>query len=112
MVNSALQLAIRSADHLLVLGRMDAAATILENYLFAYPPAAPILTRLGRIRLEQGRSQEAAELLKRALACNGGEGAAGATPPVLLDQAASGEPPGGAPGGGEAGKAATGGSGS
>ena len=70
MVNRALNLAIRSADHLMLLGQPEAAATILENYLLAHPPAAQVFSRLGRIRLEQGNAAEAAKLLERSLRCS------------------------------------------
>lgn len=61
------RLAINAADHLVDKGRLDAAASILENYLSAHPQNPEILRRLGRIRLEQGRADEAMTLLQSAL---------------------------------------------
>ena len=61
------RLAISTADHLVKMNRLDAAAQILENYLSAHPENADVLRRLGRIRLSQGQPQAAAPLLERAL---------------------------------------------
>ena len=63
----AFRLAIAACDHLVFLQRLDAAATILENYLHAHPPAACVLRRLGHVRLRQGRPHDAARLLEAAL---------------------------------------------
>lgn len=60
-------LAINAADHLASKGRLDAAASILRNYLSNHPPRAEILQRLGRILLAQGRTAEAVPLLEQAL---------------------------------------------
>ena len=60
-------LAINAADHLVVKGRLDAAASILRNYLATNPPKPEILQRLGRILLALGRSEEAIPLLQQAL---------------------------------------------
>ncbi len=72
MHNKALVLAIRTADHLVERGEPEAAANILQRYLAAYPPSAQVLQRLGRLRLAQGKSAEAAALLQQALACREG----------------------------------------
>ncbi len=61
------QLAINAADHLVSKGRLDSAASILENYLSAHPACGDIMRRLGRIRLSQGRADLAQPLLERAL---------------------------------------------
>lgn len=63
-----LELALRSADALLAKSDPEAAAVILERYLKAHPANAAVLGRLGRIRLSQGRPDEAAPLLEQALA--------------------------------------------
>lgn len=60
-------LAINAADHLVSKGRLDAAASILRNYLSTNPALPDILQRLGRILLAQGRSSEAIPLLQQAL---------------------------------------------
>lgn len=60
-------LAINAADHLVSKGRLDAAASILRNYLSTNQPKAEVLHRLGRIYLAQGRSAEAVPLLQQAL---------------------------------------------
>ncbi len=60
-------LAINAADHLVRKGRLDSAASILENYLSAHPECGGILRRLGRIRLAQGRADLARPLLEQAL---------------------------------------------
>jgi Flp pilus assembly protein TadD len=79
VVNRALHLAIRSVDHLVLIGQTEAAATILENYLQVHPPVPEVLSRLGRIRLEEGRSEEAARLLEQALKYSAGARGASAT---------------------------------
>jgi Flp pilus assembly protein TadD len=61
------RLAINAADHLVGKGRLDAAASILENYLSAHAESPDIVRRLGRIRLQQGRPDLATQLLQRAL---------------------------------------------
>lgn len=63
------RLAVNAADHLVAKKRLDAAASILENYLSAYEEHPDVLRRLGRIRLAQGRPKDAAPLLERALHC-------------------------------------------
>ena len=63
----AFALAIQSSDHLIAEKYYDAAAIILERYLNIHPPHARVLRRLGRVRLFQGRPQEAVPLLARAL---------------------------------------------
>jgi hypothetical protein len=60
-------LAVKTADHLARSQQFDAAAAILENYVAVHGPEAEILRRLGGLRLRQGRPQEAATLLERAL---------------------------------------------
>ncbi len=60
-------LAINAADHLVAKGRLDAAASILKNYLSTNKPLPEILQRLARILLAQGRSAEAVPYLERAL---------------------------------------------
>jgi tetratricopeptide (TPR) repeat protein len=64
---TTLQLAVRSTDQLIAMEEYEAAARILENYLSVYPPDAGLLSRLGRIRLQQSRAAEAAELFQQAL---------------------------------------------
>lgn len=61
-------LAVNAADHLIGKNRLDAAASILENYLSAHPESADILRRLGRIRLLQGNPEIAVPLFERAIA--------------------------------------------
>lgn len=61
------RLAINAADHLVVKNRLDAAASILENYLSAHAECAEVLQRLGRIRLAQGSPDAAVPLFERAL---------------------------------------------
>ena len=60
-------MAINASDHLVRMKRLDAAASILENYLSAHPPSSEILRRLGKIRLAQGRPDEAAQAFESAL---------------------------------------------
>lgn len=60
-------LAVRSAKHLDRAGQIDAAASILENYLAVHGMEAEILRLLGSLRLRQGRARDAAVLLERAL---------------------------------------------
>jgi len=60
-------LAINAADHLVSKNRLDAAASILRNFLSNHPPRADILQRLGRILMAQGRSAEAIPLFEQAL---------------------------------------------
>ena len=62
------RLAINAADHLVRKGRLDAAASILENYLSAHPENPDVMRLLGRIRLKEGRPDLATPLLQRALA--------------------------------------------
>lgn len=66
-MNRVRNLAINAADHLVAKKRLDAAASILENYLSAHEESADILRRLGRIRLELKQPEEAARHLRRAL---------------------------------------------
>ncbi|MEO0974179.1 MAG: hypothetical protein AAFX85_13890 [Pseudomonadota bacterium] len=68
MSEKALVLAITTADHLVACGEHEAAASVLQCYVDAYSPHAGILQRLGRVRLSQGRSAEAAQHLEEALA--------------------------------------------
>ena len=65
-------LALNAADHLMAKGRLDAAASILQNYLSTSRPEPEVLQRLGRIYLAQGRSAEAVPLLQQALTCFSG----------------------------------------
>lgn len=60
-------MAINAADHLVAKGRLDAAASILKNYLSTNKPLPEILHRLARILLAQGRSAEAVPYLQQAL---------------------------------------------
>jgi uncharacterized protein HemY len=60
-------LAVRSAEHLDRAGQLDAAASILENYLAVHGMEAEILRLLGSLRLRQGRARDASVLLERAL---------------------------------------------
>lgn len=60
-------LAINASDHLVAMKRLEAAASILQNYLSAHDACPAVLRRLGRIRLAQQNPVEAAELFKRAL---------------------------------------------
>lgn len=60
-------LAINAADHLVAKGRLDAAASILKNYLSTNAAMPEILQRLARILLAQGRSAEAVPYLQQAL---------------------------------------------
>ena len=62
-------LALNAADHLMSKGRLDAAASILQNYLSTNHPDGSVMQRLGRIYLAQGRSEEAVHLLQQALTC-------------------------------------------
>ncbi|MFK8028898.1 MAG: tetratricopeptide repeat protein [Gammaproteobacteria bacterium] len=62
-------LALNAADHLVGKKRLDAAASILRNYLSTNQPDPQVLQRLGRIYLAQGRSAEAIPLLQQALDC-------------------------------------------
>lgn len=66
-MNRVSALAINAADHLVSKGRLDAAASILRNYLSANSPRPEILQRLGRILIAQGRTAEAIPLLESAL---------------------------------------------
>lgn len=63
----AFTLAIHSSDHLIAHKHYVAAARILERYLSMHPPHASVLRRLGRIRLMQGRPDDAVPLLSAAL---------------------------------------------
>ncbi|NNF15192.1 MAG: tetratricopeptide repeat protein [Gammaproteobacteria bacterium] len=60
-------LAINAADHLVSKGRLDAAASILRNFLATNAPQPVILQRLGRILLAQGRGAEAIPVFEKAL---------------------------------------------
>ncbi|MEM7082197.1 MAG: tetratricopeptide repeat protein [Pseudomonadota bacterium] len=60
-------LALNAADHLVSKGRLDAAASILRNYLSTNDANPRVLQRLGRIYLKQGRSAEAVPLFQEAL---------------------------------------------
>lgn len=60
-------LAINAADHLVSKGRLDAAASILRNFLSTNMPRPEILQRLGRILLAQGRGAEAVPYFEKAL---------------------------------------------
>ncbi len=62
-------LALNAADHLVSKGRLDAAASILQNYLSTNDPEPMVMQRLGRIFLAQDRSAEAVPLLQEALVC-------------------------------------------
>ena len=64
---NALDLAIKSSDYLVAHLQLEAAASLLERYLLFHPPHTAILNRLGQVRLLQGRSSDAATLLKQAL---------------------------------------------
>ena len=63
-INSALEISERLASwHML-----DDASDVLVRCLDAHPFHPKLLQRLGRIRLAQGRPEEAAPLLEQALA--------------------------------------------
>ncbi len=68
-MSRVVSLALNAADHLVSKGRLDAAASILQNYLSTNHPDGSVLQRLGRIYLAQGRSEEAILLLQKALTC-------------------------------------------
>jgi predicted Zn-dependent protease len=61
-------LAINAADHLVAMHRLEAAASILDNYLNAHDDCPLVLRRLGRIRLAQRKPRAAARAFERALA--------------------------------------------
>ena len=63
----AFALAIHSSDHLIANEHFVAAAKILQRYLDLHPPHSSVLRRLGRIRLLQGRPNDAVPLLTEAL---------------------------------------------
>lgn len=68
-----LELAVQTADHLIAMGEDDAAADVLQHYVDGYPPSPRVFQRLGRLRLKQGRPEEAARLLEQALATGRGQ---------------------------------------
>lgn len=68
MYRKVLELALRSADHLIGLGEDEAAANILQHYVDAHPPHPQVYQRLGKLRLKQGRAAEAARCFEKALA--------------------------------------------
>ena len=68
-MSRVVSLALNAADHLMSKGRLDAAASILQNYLSTNQPDGAVMQRLGRIYLAQGRSEEAVHLLQQALTC-------------------------------------------
>ncbi|MDH3646912.1 MAG: hypothetical protein OER80_09070 [Gammaproteobacteria bacterium] len=63
-VKSALEISERLASWEM----LDDASDVLQNCLNAHPFHPKLLQRLGRIRLAQGRPEEAAPLLEQALA--------------------------------------------
>lgn len=63
-VNSALEI----SDRLVSWSMLDDASDVLMRCLDAHPFHPKLLQRLGRIRLAQGRPEEAAPLLEQALA--------------------------------------------
>lgn len=77
-MSRVVSLALNAADHLMSKGRLDAAASILQNYLSTNQPDGSVLQRLGRIYLAQGRSEEAIHLLQQALTCFQNQSPAGA----------------------------------
>ena len=64
---SGLNKVLEEASRLSESGSFSAASYLLENYLHSHPSVPKALHALGRIRLLQGRPEEAAELLKDAL---------------------------------------------
>lgn len=60
--------AIEIADRLVGWKMLDDASDVLQRCLVQHPAHPQLLQRLGRIRLAQGRPQEAAPLLEQALA--------------------------------------------
>ncbi len=58
----------RIADRLVSWNMLESASSILERALDKHPYHPDLLRRLGRIRLAQGKPQEAIPLLKLALA--------------------------------------------
>ncbi len=66
-MSGVVYLALNAADHLVSKGRLDAAASILRNYLSTNDPEPMVMLRLGRIYLSQGRSAEAIPVLHEAL---------------------------------------------
>lgn len=60
--------AIEIADRLVGWRMLDDASGVLERCLDQHPAHPILLQRLGRLRLAQGRPEEAAPLLEQALA--------------------------------------------
>ena len=58
----------RIADRLVSWNMLESASSVLERVLDKHPYHPELLRRLGRIRLAQGRPQEAIPLLKLAIA--------------------------------------------
>ena len=63
-VKSALQI----SDRLMAWNMLENASAVLEHCLDRHPQNPHLLRRLGRVKLAQGRPEEAAPLLKQALA--------------------------------------------
>ena len=63
-VKSALEISKRLASWQM----LDDASDVVQNCLDTHPFHPKLLQRLGRIRLAQGRPEEAAPLLEQALA--------------------------------------------
>lgn len=60
--------AIEIADRLASWQMLDDACDVLERCLVRYPAHPLLLQRLGRLRLDQGRPEEARPLFEQALA--------------------------------------------
>lgn len=58
----------RIADRLVSWNMLESASSVLERVLEKHPYHPELLRRLGRIRLAQGKPQEAIPLLKLAIA--------------------------------------------
>ncbi len=86
-----LMLAIRSSDYLIETDELDAAATILQNYLNAHPAHPQVLRRLGQVRLLNGQAKEAAALFLQALSV--GEQATDEHGELAVTLAVEAEPP-------------------
>lgn len=59
---------VAEAERLLLSGSLATASTLLEEYLVDHPEETPVLRALARVRMLQGRPEDAADLLERTLA--------------------------------------------